>query len=216
MHFRELARRGFIEMGVVNAIRCVAGKRRLRRLRERFGFDPWHASTPYWCRRYKRDAVALANQLSPQVAVEVGCGLADVISRIRAPIRYGMDIDRNVLAAAREITPDVRFLPGSLDGIESLPEPHVDLLVALNWLHNIDGATIVSWLAPCLKSRRIGRMLLDETLIRSATGVTHDFGSLLAEWMTVEAVLDNDSAHRLILLRMKPSPGAAYSKRAEA
>lgn len=216
MRFRNLARRVFIEVGIVNAIRCLAGKRRLRNLRDRFGFDPWHASTPYWCRRYKQDAVAIANGLAPGVVVEVGCGLADIVSRVRAPVRHGMDIDANVLAAAREIAPAVHFRSGSLDQLGSLPEPRIDLLIALNWLHNIDGDTIVSWLAPCIGSGRIRRLLLDEMLVPSASGVTHDFGKLLAKWATVEAVVGNDSAHRLVLLGSRPLLVAARQPSVEA
>jgi hypothetical protein len=214
--FGKLARRVFIEVGVANALRCLAGKRRLRRLRERFGFDPWHASAPYWCRRYKRDAVATANALSPRVVVEVGCGLADIVSRISAPVRYGMDIDESVLAAAREIAPAVHFQWGSLDRIGLLPEPHIDLLVALNWLHNVDEDTIVSWLVPCIDSGKIRRFLVDEMLVPSANGITHDFGKLLAKWVTVEDVIENDSVHRLVLLGSKPPLAAARPPPVEA
>jgi SAM-dependent methyltransferase len=216
MRLRNLATRVFVEVGIVNALRCVASKRRLRALRDRFGFDPWHASTPYWCRRYKQDAVAVANGLAPGVVVEVGCGLADIVSRIRAPVRYGMDIDADVLAAAREIAPEVRFRSGSLDQVASLPEPRIDLLVALNWLHNIDADTIVSWLAPGIESGRIRRVLLDEMLAPSASNVTHDFGQLLARWAIVEAVFENDSAHRLVLLVAKPPPVVARPSSVEA
>lgn len=207
--FEDLARRVFIEIGVINAIRCVADKQRLKRLRKRFAFDPWHASTPYWCRRYKQDAVSMANGVAPQVAVEVGCGLADIISRIHAPVRYGMDIEENVLAAARELAPAVHFRLGSLDQVASLPEERIDLLVALNWLHNIDGDKIISWLAPCLESGRIHRFLVDEMLTPSASGVTHDFGRLFHGWANVEAVVDVDNAHRLVMLRLKMLPSVA-------
>jgi hypothetical protein len=100
--------------------------------------------------------------------------------------------------------------------VASLPEPRIDLLVALNWLHNIDADTIVSWLAPGIESGRIRRVLLDEMLAPSASNVTHDFGQLLARWAIVEAVFENDSAHRLVLLVAKPPPVVARPSSVEA
>ena len=55
-----------------------------------FRFDPWHAAAPYSCRPYKSQVVALANSLRPAVALEIGCGLGDILSRVDARERIGL------------------------------------------------------------------------------------------------------------------------------
>ena len=43
----------------------------------------------------------LVNALTPERVVEVGCGLGDILSRIEARDRFGLDEDANVIRAAR-------------------------------------------------------------------------------------------------------------------
>jgi len=74
-------------------LRCRIDRLGLGALRLLFGFDRWHASAPYSCRPYKELVVELANALQPSIAVEVGCGLGDIISRIKAADRFGIDSD---------------------------------------------------------------------------------------------------------------------------
>src|ERR1700683_5160229 len=87
--------------GVWAKFRCRVDRLGLGALRLLFGVDRWHASAPYSWRPYKELVVELANALEPSIAVEVGCGLGDIISRVNAVERFGIDSDARVIRAAR-------------------------------------------------------------------------------------------------------------------
>jgi hypothetical protein len=63
---------------------CVFCKLLYRALQLIYRFDPWHASAPYACREYKVRAVDLASSTHSRVVLDIGCGLGDIIGRVRA------------------------------------------------------------------------------------------------------------------------------------
>lgn len=141
-------------------LRCQIDRLGLVALRLVFGFDRWHACAPYHCRPYKALVVELANALEPSIVVEVGCGLGDIISRVRAPDRIGIDSDLRVIRAAR-------FLHGGCwiheDGkqIQQVVTqvPAIDCLIMVNWIHNLSPERLSGLLLPLLP--KIRYLILD-------------------------------------------------------
>ena len=41
------------------------------------------------------------NKFNFNVVIDVGCGLGNIIKRINAPYRVGIDIDKNIIKAAK-------------------------------------------------------------------------------------------------------------------
>lgn len=81
--------------------KCLFHRIYLTIIRLKFKFDPWHVSGNISCRTYKREVLSLVKSLGfINSAVEIGCGLGDLISNIDAPKRVGIDIDKNVINAA--------------------------------------------------------------------------------------------------------------------
>lgn len=146
-----------------------------------FQFDPWHASAPYSCRPYKRKVVELVNSLKPALVVEVGCGLGDILSRVRARERFGLDSDARVIRAARFLHPGkVHWFQGEATGVERfLPlGSKVDCLIMVNWIHNLSADHLAALLLPLLP--RTEYLILDAI---DADGpesyrFRHDFGFL--------------------------------------
>lgn len=108
-----------------------------------FRFDKWHIS-PSGNRMYPKDIISYCNSLKNRTTVcEIGCGLADTLSKIKAKKRIGFDRDRNVLKAATWL--HRKRLNLEFDYF-SFPETKLktsfDILIAVNWLHNIDNQTI--------------------------------------------------------------------------
>ena len=56
----------------------------------------------------------------------------------------------------------VKFHLGSLEEVPHVSEPLVDILIMVNWLHDVDPATITSELQNLLKSKRNRFILVDE------------------------------------------------------
>ena len=136
--------------------RCRGARAWLGTLRRLFGFDPWHAAAPYVCRPYKAVVVQLANSVRPQLVVEVGCGLGDIISRVRAAERIGIDADARVIRAARFLHRRGRWVHGEGDSIPGLlgGTRRIDCLIMINWIHSLAPQELATLLLPLLPATR--------------------------------------------------------------
>jgi hypothetical protein len=117
----------------------------------------------------------IINGLNPKMVVEVGCGLGGILSRVRAHYRWGLDIDSAAIAAARFIHGrSARFLIGSF---EQLPDGEIDVLLAVNWLHDFPPEQVERWIAPLLP--RVGSIIVD-SVVTGTPGYRyhHRFGFL--------------------------------------
>jgi hypothetical protein len=171
------------QRGVWTRLRCRIDRLGLRLLRLMFGFDLWHSAAPFSCRPYKALVVRLANALQPSVAVELGCGLGDIISRVEAGERFGIDTDPRVIRAARFL----HFGRGSWingDGncIQQVISPGstIDCLIMVNWVHNLSPERLSELLLPLLPRTRF--LVLDaiDSDGPSSYRHKHDFGFLSA------------------------------------
>ncbi len=166
---------------LIGALRCRCDRIWLRGLRYAFGFDAWHAGAPYACRPYKRTVVELANSLSPRTIVEVGCGLGDIVSRVRAVERYGFDSDLQVIRAARFLHPGgVRWIHGdALSVADVVPADRaLDCVIMVNWTHNLSPEQLAACILPLLT--RAGYLILDSIDVDapSTYRFRHDFSFL--------------------------------------
>jgi SAM-dependent methyltransferase len=168
-------------MRVLTAVRCRIDRVWLGGLRRVFGFDSWHAEAPYSCRSYKRKIVELANSFEPSTVVEVGCGLGDILSRVRAGERFGFDSDAGVIRAARFLHPGkVHWIHGDATRVaHAIPvRCRIDCLIMVNWIHNLKPEQLEALLVPLLP--RTQYLILDA--IDAAGPVSyrfkHDFGFL--------------------------------------
>ena len=166
----------------MSRVRCRAARLRLNALRPLFGFDRWHAAAPYACRPYKGVVVELANALHPAVAVELGCGLGDIISRVSAADRVGIDADARVIRAARFLHRGGRWVHGEGSCVLSLfPGPRlIDCLIMVNWIHRLSPEELARLVLPLLARTRY--LILDavDAGALQPDRHRHDFGFLAA------------------------------------
>lgn len=168
---------------LVAALRCRCERAWLRGVRCAFGFDAWHAAAPYACRPYKRQVVQLVNSLQPATVVEVGCGLGDILSRVKAVSRFGLDTDPAVIRAARFLHPRaIRWIQGDISAIAAvLPAAHpIDCLIMVNWIHNLSPEQLAACILPLLP--RTGYLILDaiDSDGPASYRFKHDFAFLAA------------------------------------
>jgi hypothetical protein len=175
--------------GMWTRLRCRGTRLWLSALRLWFGFERWHAAAPYACRAYKSGVVELANALRPQVAVEVGCGLGDIISRISATERFGIDADPNVIRAARFLHRTGHWLQGECSAVLRLfDRPRaIDCLIMVNWTHNLSPEQLAGLVLPLLATTRY--LILDavDGDAPSSYRYRHDFSFLAAVAKKVSA-----------------------------
>lgn len=150
--FRNLRQKGIRRTG-----RILVDRTCLRLLQKVYGFHPWHADAPLSARPYRRVVAQIVNGLKPQCVVDVGCGLGSILALVNAPDRYGYDIDAGAIKAARFLrSQDITFVHGDMGTVS---QPHIDVLILVNWIHEISPTQLEKWLIPLLP--RTTYLLLD-------------------------------------------------------
>ncbi len=111
-------------------------------LQKIYKFDKWHVRGNYYCRSYKSNIIDFLNKYEFENVVEVGCGLGDILSRVKSKYKLGIDSDINVIKAASFLHSGVDF---KIDSFENLCIDNLvscDLLILINWIHNLDPITL--------------------------------------------------------------------------
>jgi len=156
-------------------VRMRADRLALHGVRLIFRFDPWHANSPVSARPYRTALAERINQLDPRHVVEVGCGLGAILAKLQAPERHGYDLDERVIRAARMLQD--RRIHFHVGGFEQVSAPTVDVLIAVNWTHDVSAEELRNALLPLL--RRV-RYLLVDAILPGTPGYRHyhDFAFL--------------------------------------
>jgi SAM-dependent methyltransferase len=112
-------------------------------LRKFFGFDRWHLVT-YLERQYVFDIIQhLNNRDIRDSALEIGCGLGDIIKRLNYNVRVGLDREKEVLSAFRFTNKIQKFWVKSISlSIFDFEKDTVlgkyNVIIMCNWIHNIE------------------------------------------------------------------------------
>lgn len=165
-----------------------------------FRFNHWHASAPYACRPYKAKIEALASSLRPSTVVDIGCGLGEVVSRVQADKRFGFDIDRGAIRAARFLQgTSVKFGVASLFStgeIASAVGSHVDVLIMTNWAHELEFARLYDGVRDLQRSLGLDALIIDTIRPGSASfRFCHSLDDL-QRWGRVETTIDGGDGVR--------------------
>ncbi|MCX5682209.1 MAG: hypothetical protein NT049_00785 [Planctomycetota bacterium] len=168
---RELAPYGGLPLFLRGLVRTVY----LRALRRRYGFDPWHTNPIEW-RPYALRTCAYVNELVAREGlksvVEVGCGLGEILGRIRAPETAGFDLSEAVIDWARKMHEGVEFRVGTFDDIRGR---EIGVLVAVNFPHMIPPEDLRALLAGVLQGNRVRYLVVDEVPYQ----YHHEYGRIL-------------------------------------
>ena len=131
-------------LGFFASIECLIKTIHLYYLQKKFGFDNWHVKADYSCKPYKKQVVDIVNSLPDiDVAVEVGCGLGDILNKINVKNRIGIDIDQNAIECASLLRPNLNFYLGDLNDVDKYIKKKNMVMVAINWTHNINFKDLV-------------------------------------------------------------------------
>jgi hypothetical protein len=104
--------------------------------------------------------------LHPDVAVEIGCGLGEIISRVKAERRYGFDIDAQAITTAAHLSGHrANYSPASLFETEvirkKIQEPNIDVLIMVNWPHALHMKELRDALAGLNTNIPIRKVIID-------------------------------------------------------
>ena len=154
-------------------------------------------------------AVDLASSTHSRVVLDIGCGLGEIISRVRAEKRWGVDISAAAIAAARRLSGRrVSFAIGSgfaPDEIAKVVSDRpIDLVIMTGWTH-MELEKLVATIRSIQQYLSV-RMLLIDTV---RPGVLEDCFAHSVEDLTrlgeVRASVDcGDGARDLHLIALTP------------
>jgi SAM-dependent methyltransferase len=108
-----------------------------------FRFQNWHLS-PYSNKKYCHLIIEELNKKEKrESALDLGCGLGDILIRLNYNRKLGIDVDQNVIRAAHFWNYFRFFQFGKStyicqDIFDQNLEGTYDAIVIVNWIHNID------------------------------------------------------------------------------
>jgi ubiquinone/menaquinone biosynthesis C-methylase UbiE len=146
-------------VGIRRATQLVLGRLHslpLYGLQRIYRFHPWHAEGSWVVRPYKKAAVRLVNALEPETVVDLGCGLGDMLCRIKAKNRYGIDPDPGAIRAAKLLHPWAAvWVQGDATCIpQVIKERPIDCLLMSGWIHMISPQQLEEVMQPLLPRTR--------------------------------------------------------------
>jgi len=110
---------------------------------KKFKFDSWHiygSTQP----KYQGEVIRMLNELDYRFKiVEIGCGLGSILKSVDYLEKFGLDLDQNVISAAKFINrrSQISFMTGSFEDAKKYID--IDVLLAVNWVHNLDPAQLL-------------------------------------------------------------------------
>jgi len=187
-------------LGFKNLFLCLSQRFVLNLFRFFYNFDPWHSRSSFFCRPYKKVVVEISNSLKPNSVIEIGCGLGEIISRIKAPLKYGIDIEDKVIKAAKILNPKVRYFKGDLKTVLQIPEINIHLLIMVNFLHGIPPEKLKKELNFILERKKIKYILADRYYKTYKTdGYRHNLEKLTNKIKKIKSYDDQEGTRELIL-----------------
>jgi trans-aconitate methyltransferase len=109
-----------------------------------FSFDQWHYKVNYYSNNYLKCVVQIADSLQVDNVCEIGSGLGNIIGRINAKHKVGIDSDEKVIKPAKILYPNVNFIKGDFDYLINNQNGY-DLIICCNFIHNIPPNELASY-----------------------------------------------------------------------
>lgn len=169
-------------LGFSKIIHGIMEYQKFLKLEKQFDFDHWHTRSPYSWSLYKSIVVEITKTLKPDSVIEVGCGLAEILERTRARVRYGVDADEKVISAARQISNCV-FINSSLEDLpkhlDDSQQGQFDGIILVNTAHAIQESILIKQLKLLNDTISLRWIIIDQVL--GNTGFSHELSNL--DWL---------------------------------
>jgi hypothetical protein len=199
-------------LGISNLFKCFYWRFKLKVLAYKSGLtlDPWfinwHIKPNIYCKPYKWRVIEVANSLNPNSVIEIGCGLGEIISRVKAQYRVGIDIDKTCIYLADKLNKGPIYIEGSFDSVLALPVKDIDLLIMVGFIHRIPMDTLSFHINQILDSKTCKYIITD--MYREDypdRGVVHDLSKYNKRIKLINAYDDYEGYSYIMLWRVDNS-----------
>ncbi len=176
-----------------------------------YGFDPWHITGTFHACPYNADVFRLCESVPHDCVVEIGVGLGDILGRVHAVKRVGIDREPVVLRAAKYcVNGPVSFAVADfakpdelITALKTNAVSSVDVLILVNWIHMIEMDVIAQTLSHVSREIPIKHIVMDT--IRAGTQgyrFTHSQDDL-RRLGNIKKVIAADDVRDLVIVEMK-------------
>jgi SAM-dependent methyltransferase len=147
----------------VNIFLCVFSRIFLFILSIYYKFDKWHVTGSYYCKPYKKQLIEILNNLKLTSVLEIGCGLGDIINRVKVTSnKYAYDTDLGVINAAKLLSfkfikNNTKFFAGSFGDVNQ----KVSAIIMINWTHNLSKKDLYFSLKKIIKKVKCKYIIVD-------------------------------------------------------
>jgi len=185
-------------LGVSNLFKCFYFRFKLKNLVYRNGLTPdpwfirWHINSNIYCK--------------PYCVIEIGCGLGEIISRVKAQYRVGIDIDKTCIYLANKLNKGPIYIEGSFDSVISLPVKDIDLLIMVGLIHGISMDTLSFHINQILDSKPCKYIITD--MYREdypERGIVHDLSKYNKRIKLINVYDDYEGYRDIMLWRVDNS-----------
>lgn len=139
--------------------------------------DKWHE---YSDKNYVDYTVKVANMIlendkvsscdEDSCAIEVGCGLGDIVSNIRYKKKIGFDVNKRIVIGAKILHPTVVFKTGSFETIKG---KKIKCLIIVNILHFLEPEYVNKNIHELLEDNIVEYIIIDE--LRNTEGTEYKY-----------------------------------------
>ncbi|MFA5746034.1 MAG: DUF2334 domain-containing protein [archaeon] len=163
------------KFGFYNLVAGLIKKEKLKKECQKYKFNKWHIN-PIELRPYALDCVKEVNKIISKEKLtsvyEIGCGLGEILNKIKAKIRVGYDIEPEVLIAGAQKFKKIIFNYGSFNDIKN---KNIDVLITVNFIHEIKPSILKKYYANLIKYNRIKYIAVDSVNYK----YNHNFKQIL-------------------------------------
>ena len=76
-------------------LRCLIQRIQYRIRLRKYCLDKWYLQGTYFCRAYKMKSLNIINYLKPDIFIDIGCGLGEILQRVDLPYQRKIGFDKN-------------------------------------------------------------------------------------------------------------------------
>jgi len=183
---------------------CFISRIHLYFLYKIFRFNKWHVNGTYYCRKYKKILVNEINKLNLNNAVEIGGGVGDIVSRLNTSKKFLIDVDNNLKNVVNFLYKDVIFINGSFESIKQIDNENIDILILVNWIHELKQDYIITQIKNILKFKNIKYILVDEINLNiEGYKYKHNFENAIEGFKTLKLIEDPENIRKFRILEWK-------------
>tara|TARA_Y100000589_G_scaffold291588_1_gene295179 strand:- start:5302 stop:5988 length:687 start_codon:yes stop_codon:yes gene_type:complete len=103
----------------------------------------WHLNATIQSRDYKSKVIKISNMYKTNFVIEIGCGIGEILGRLNASQKYGIDINIDTLLLCKRLNKDIKTIHNDImtnnkkiyEIINSIQKDETILIIMVNWLH---------------------------------------------------------------------------------